>query len=96
MYYVYVLISFRDEKLYIGFTTDLKKRVKRHFNKEVIATKYRLPLKLIHYECFINKQEAKSREKYLKSGYGRKNLYQMLKHTLKKYHFKYLQYAGIA
>lgn len=81
-YYVYVLFSLKDHKLYIGFTTDLKRRLKEHFDGFVIATKHRLPLKLIHYEYFVNESDAKAREKFFKSGFGREQLRQALKRTL--------------
>lgn len=81
-YYVYVLFSLKDKKLYIGFTTDLKLRLSKHAKGEVIATKFRRPLKLIHYQYFIDKEEAKKQEVFLKSGYGRKQLKEALKRTL--------------
>ena len=81
-YYAYILYSLHDKGFYIGSTTDLKLRLIKHIKGEVTATKFRRPLKLIHYEYFINKKDAMSREEYLKSGYGRKNLKEMLKRTL--------------
>ena len=47
MFYVYVLISLKDKKFYIGFTNDLKRRLKEHNSGKNISTKSRLPLKLI-------------------------------------------------
>lgn len=82
-YYVYILYSLTDKGLYIGFTSNLKYRLIKHAKGEVVATKFRRPLKLIHYEYFINEEDAKAREEYLKSGYGRKNLKEMLRRTLK-------------
>jgi len=70
-YYVYVLISLKDFKFYTGFTTNLKKRLQEHARGEVASTKSRRPLKLIHYEYFINEDDAKAREVFLKSGFGR-------------------------
>lgn len=81
-YYVYILFSLKDKGLYIGFTNDLKVRLKQHANGKVDATKNRTPLKLIHYEYFINEKDAKAREKFLKSGYGRKQFKEILKNTL--------------
>ncbi len=81
-YYVYLLYSFRDHGLYIGFTTDLKNRLTLHSHNKVPATSHRTPLKLIHYEYFINKADAKAREKFLKSGYGRDQIKALLKRTL--------------
>jgi len=47
MYYVYILLSEKDGKLYTGFTPDLKTRIKKHNSGFVLATKNRLPVKLI-------------------------------------------------
>jgi len=82
-YYVYILLSIKDKKFYTGFTTDLKDRLSRHARGEVRSTVNRRPLKLIHYEYFINEEDAKAREVFLKSGFGRNNLKQALKRTLK-------------
>jgi putative endonuclease len=82
-FYVYTLFSLKDKKLYTGFTTDLKKRLTEHARGLSRATEFRRPLLLIHYEYFINKYDAKVREKFLKSGFGRKQLKLALKETLK-------------
>ncbi len=66
-YYVYILYSLRDNKLYIGLTTNLRKRLQEHARGDVKSTRKRRYLKLIHYEYFINKEEAEAREKFLKS-----------------------------
>ena len=68
-FYVYILFSFRDRKLYIGYTENLDVRVKEHLQGKVRATKGRLPLVLIYYEAFTNRKDAKAREKFLKSGF---------------------------
>jgi len=81
-YYVYILLSKRDNKLYIGLTNNFKKRLQEHARGDVNSTKKRRYLKLIHYEYFVNKEDAEAREKYLKSGYGHKQLRQFLKRTL--------------
>ncbi len=81
MYYVYILQSQKNKSLYIGYTSDLKKRFREHNNGKSLATKPFRPYKLIFYEAFINRTDAKNREEYLKSGYGRKTI----KNVLKKY-----------
>jgi len=81
-YYVYILLSSKDKKFYTGFTTNLKKRLQEHARGEVKSTKNRKPLKLIHYEYFINEKDARAREVFLKSGFGRDQLKQALKRTL--------------
>ncbi|MEK7572050.1 MAG: GIY-YIG nuclease family protein [Patescibacteria group bacterium] len=74
MYYTYVLKSEFDGKLYIGYASDLKKRFKEHTSGKVDATRNRLPLQLIYYEACLNQVNAVKREKYFKTGYGRRFL----------------------
>lgn len=82
-YYTYTLYSLKDNKLYTGFTSNLHKRINQHFKGLVKSTKHRLPLKLIHAEYYVNKKDAKAREVYLKSGFGRKQLLKSLQNTIK-------------
>ncbi len=84
-YYIYVLLSGKDYKFYVGYTADLRVRFKQHQNGEVKSTKHRRPLILIHYEFFIDEDDAKAREVFLKSGFGRDQLRQSLRRTLKKF-----------
>ena len=83
MYYVYTLKSLRDGKLYTGKTSDLKKRLEKHYNGEVPATRRRRPLKLIYYEAFENKTDCGAEELFLKSGIGRESLKHRLKNSLR-------------
>lgn len=83
-YYVYVLHCIKDNGFYIGFTKDLKNRLSLHANGEIHSTKSRLPVKLLHYEYFIEEKDAKAREIFLKSGYGRNQLKDILKTTFEK------------
>ena len=68
MYYVYVLKSLKDKKIYTGYSSDLKRRFLQHQLGLIKSTKNRRPLKLIYYEAFLDKKDAQNREKYLKSG----------------------------
>lgn len=81
-YYVYTFLSLKDKKFYTGFTTNLKDRLSRHARGEVKSTTNRRPFKLIHYEYFINEKDAKAREIFLKSGFGRNNFKKALQRTL--------------
>jgi len=67
-FYVYILFSYKDKKLYTGYTTNLRNRLSQHARGEVRSTANRRPLKLIHYEYFINEGDAKACEVFLKSG----------------------------
>jgi putative endonuclease len=54
MYYVYVLQSEVDKKLYVGYTSDLRKRMNAHNNGRVSATRDRKPLELLYYEACVH------------------------------------------
>jgi len=79
MYYTYVLLSEKDGKRYVGYTEDLKLRFEQHCKGQVESTKHRRPLKLIYYEACLEQADAKKREKYLKTHYGRLFLRNRLK-----------------
>ena len=78
-YIVYVLESDYDKKRYIGFTTNLKNRLKEHLKGKVFSTKSRLPFRLIYAELCLNMEDAKRREEYLKTTRGRRFLAKRLK-----------------
>jgi len=75
MYYVYLLRSRKDQKFYIGFTSDLKRRFAEHNNGESQSTRSRIPFDLIYYEAYKSKADAMTRERKLK---GFKNSYKEL------------------
>jgi len=84
MYYVYVLEA-DDKSLYIGFSSDLKRRMSEHENgRGGRTTRINKIHKLIYYEAYIEKSDAVGREKFLKSGSGRKYINKQLKFYLKK------------
>ena len=74
MYYVYLLKSETNGKLYIGYSKDLKKRLLEHNSKVTKSTKSGIPWKLIYYEAFENKTDALREEIFLKSGKGRERI----------------------
>jgi putative endonuclease len=73
-HYVYVLLSKKDNKFYIGYTQNLKRRIKEHNAKRNFSTKSRLPVSLIYAEACLNKEDAGRRENYLKTTQGRRFL----------------------
>jgi putative endonuclease len=82
MHYVYVIKSIKDKKIYTGCTKDLRKRFNEHTNGNVPSTKGRGPFELIYYEASLNVEDAFVREKYLKSGMGKRYLKNRLKRFL--------------
>jgi putative endonuclease len=79
MYYIYVLKSQKDGKLYIGYTENLNRRFSEHNEGKIISTKYRIPFELVYFEACRNQKDALHREKYLKSTYGNRYLKNRLK-----------------
>lgn len=90
MQYVYVLISINDQRLYIGTTTDLKKRLNNHNSGLVLATKNRRPFRLLYYESYSELSDAKRREKYLKGGKGHNELKIQIQDALIKNDYKFV------
>lgn len=66
MYYVYILKSLKDEKLYIGSTNDLKRRLSEHNSGLNRSTKARRPFEIRYYEACSNEYDARKREYALK------------------------------
>ena len=81
---MYLLHSISDRGFYIGYSSDLRKRLAEHKRGASFATKSRGPWKLVYYEAYIERQDAEGRERYLKSGAGRRLLRAQLRHDLKK------------
>lgn len=87
MFYTYVLLSNKDNKFYIGYTNNLKNRLRLHQSGNVVATKCRLTIKLIYCELHLNRYDALRREKYFKTNKGKNSLYKMC--------YEYLKSIGI-
>lgn len=82
MFFVYVLLSLKDKKFYIGFSKDVKKRLEDHNAGRNTSTKPRRPLELIYYEAHLSKEDALRRESYFKTAKGKSTLRQMLRDSL--------------
>ena len=81
-YYVYVLKSEVGDSWYIGYTEDIENRIQQHNNGESLYTKRKIPWRIIYYEVSFDKYDAIAREKYLKTGMGRRYLKNRLKNQL--------------
>ncbi|MDO8581870.1 MAG: GIY-YIG nuclease family protein [bacterium] len=84
MYFVYVLLSTKDNRFYIGFTDNIERRYDAHCRGEVISTKNRRPLELIFYEMHRSKHDALRRESYFKTAKGKTTLRQILREYLEE------------
>ena len=82
-YWVYILLSGKDGKLYVGCTSNLEERLVRHNNGFVLATKNRRPFSLIYSEEFDDKSQAFNRERFLKSLWGSRFKKRILRDYLK-------------
>ena len=79
MYYVYLLKSVKTQKLYIGYTANLRKRFAEHNRGMSKATKPYIPFELAYYEACLSKTDARKREMQLK---GFKQAYTRLKERI--------------
>lgn len=84
MFYVYILKSMKNGRMYAGYTDNLRKRFKQHNEGKSTYTKARGPYKLVYYEACLDKGDATMREKYLKSGKGKR----YIKYRLKRFLFR--------
>ncbi|MDX2414586.1 MAG: GIY-YIG nuclease family protein, partial [Bacteroidales bacterium] len=74
MYYVYILKSLKDGRLYKGVTKDIDQRIKEHNTGKTKSTRPYKPWEVVYFESFDNFESARQRELYLKSGSGREFL----------------------
>jgi putative endonuclease len=75
MHYVYVLKSKKNSKRYVGYTQKKpSERLHDHNTGSNVWTRQNGPFDLIYFESFSEKRSAREREKYLKTGAGRKFL----------------------
>lgn len=79
MWFVYLLKSITDGYWYIGSTKNLRKRILQHNSGKNLSTKHGRPWEIIYFEVGLNRDDARAREKYLKSGMGRRYLKNRLK-----------------
>ena len=82
-HFVYLLQSELDNSFYIGYTNNLKRRLMEHNAGLNISTKHSKPWKLVFFEGYLDENDAKRREKYLKTSQGAR----MLKRIIKEYLF---------
>ena len=74
MFYVYVLVSEKTGRLYIGSTEDIDRRLTEHNTGYSKSTRHGVPWRLVHVESFQTRTEAVRRERYYKTGKGRDEL----------------------
>lgn len=87
MFYIYVLKSQTDRKFYVGYTSDLRKRLKYHNAGKVLSTENRGPLELVYYEAFKYERDAREQELFYKTGQGRRILKSRLKSVIEENNF---------
>jgi putative endonuclease len=70
MYFVYIIKSLKDQKYYIGSTSDVEARLAYHNYGRQRSTKNRIPFTLVYTEQFASRIEAEARERQIKSYKG--------------------------
>jgi len=81
MYFVYILKSKKNDRLYIGYTNNLRERLKEHNKGLVRASKPYVPWDIAYYEAYFSKNEALHREQNLKL---RSNAWNQLKRRVRQ------------
>ncbi len=81
---VYVLYSLKDGQFYIGFTSNLGRRLTEHEEGRSAATAPRRPFRLLLCEYYFSKADALRREGYFKTSAGKRVLRLMLTRSLKE------------
>ncbi|OGX07923.1 MAG: excinuclease ABC subunit C [Omnitrophica WOR_2 bacterium GWA2_47_8] len=81
-FYIYVFKSEKTGIFYTGATGNLEERLEQHNKGQVFYTRNKLPIKLIYFEACLNKNDAYRREKYLKTGMGKRYIRNRLKEGL--------------
>ena len=77
MHYVYVLVEKASQRRYIGFTSDLRRRMAQHACGRGAKSARSGSWKLAYYEAFANKRDAALRERRLKHDWRAR--YQLMK-----------------
>lgn len=85
MFCVYILES--GDHRYVGYTRDVKRRLKEHNASQNISTKAYVPWELIYVEAHTNSEDAKRREAYFKTSQGRQALSRMLRNHYQNRNF---------
>ncbi len=83
-YFVYVILTSDTKQFYVGYSTDLKQRLKDHRNKKGAKfLKFHSHFSLVYYEVYQNKTDARRQELFYKTGRGREVLRRKLQETIK-------------
>jgi putative endonuclease len=81
-FYIYVLQSLKDNNYYVGYTANIQRRLEEHNKGMVASTKNRIPFVLVYWEGCLNQKDATTREKYLKTAWGKRYIKNRIKNYL--------------
>ncbi|MBW6457840.1 MAG: GIY-YIG nuclease family protein [FCB group bacterium] len=81
MYFTYILYSKTSDRYYVGYTSDLSKRLEKHNDGNSRSTKSGIPWEIIYHEEFELKTEAQARERAIKKRKSRKYIECLIKNT---------------
>lgn len=94
MFYVYILQSEAKDRMYIGKTSDVRRRLSEHNAGQNASTKPYVPWRVIFYEAYIKQSDATRRERYLKTTQGHQAIRRMLRDYLAEAREMYFEYQG--
>jgi putative endonuclease len=94
MFYVYILQSENNSRLYIGKTVNLRRLFQEHNAGQNVSTKAYRPWTIIFYESYIKSSDTNRREKYLKTTQGHQTIKRMLRVYFQESSDKHFDYQG--
>ena len=83
MYYVYVLFESETQRKYVGYTSNLKRRIEDHLEGLGCKTTSSGKWRLVYYEAYLSESDARRRERRLKSGNARQQLFKRIASSIK-------------
>ncbi len=79
MFYVYAIQSQKDNRIYVGMTGNVDRRINEHNAGKNQSTAFYKPWRLIYVEQIATRPDARKREIWLKSGIGKEYLKKWLR-----------------
>ncbi len=79
MYTVYIIYSERIDKYYIGFSSNVQERLRKHNRNSKGFSSSDRPWIIVYLDVFDNKKDAMAREKQLKRWKNRERLERLIK-----------------
>ena len=82
MYYFYILRGTKKDKIYIGSTSDIKRRLNEHNRGHTKSTRRFMPWCIVYLEKYLTRAEAIKRERQIKKWKNRKRIERLIERNI--------------